>query len=466
MSCGFSKSLLQTNNVFENALASNISYKTIYLYTAYLGRVSVKVGILSDNTVLMECKGVGTTSDIIIKEVDLESSNLDANYLPKLNILSDLKSVVINININKEVFFLIQIIELDKAIVANNNINIKRYKNSLKKFKILEPILSSKFLNKYNNVNFTDEQLRFLYVKNSVVDVHFNTCMMIQFLQDTLNIPSINNNKVLLSVVNIKNLDNAYFTGDYMVYGNGKTYFYPLTSIDVISHELSHSIVQETAGLEYKAESGALNESFADCIATAFEFWIYKIFNEDIDKDNDLQGESDWLIGEDIGKTIKYLRDMQNPETANQPKSYKGKHWVNTTDTSAKNDNGGVHINSGVSNHCFYLLSQKIGVEKAFPIFYNCLLKLTKKSNFAQFSIALLECSSSKLKRTVNECLVLVNLSKALLDTEPEIDLKSDSDLEPDSCTFPNDHIPVTSRCCPHCFIFQKQKKNTNTIII
>jgi Zn-dependent metalloprotease len=59
-----------------------------------------------------------------------------------------------------------------------------------------------------------------------------------------------------------------------MVFGNGDTQFYPLTSIDVIGHELTHGLIQGLPDLEYKAHSGALNESYADIVGTTFEFYI------------------------------------------------------------------------------------------------------------------------------------------------------------------------------------------------
>ncbi len=464
MSCGFSQN--NTRNAIHNdvsGVAFATGYKTVQLYTAYLGRVSVRVGVSPDpNVVLMECKGSGSGSDIIIREIDAEVARVDPNTMPQLRMLSSKQPAVVNIADNKETFFQIKTMELQRANQEGNQQSITQHKKTLDKFRRIEPDLSYQLERKYSNIKFNGDQLRALYVKNSVVDVHFNTTLYLQFLQEKLNRPSINNSKLLLSICNVRDLDNAFFTGEYMVYGNGKEAFYPLTSIDVGGHELGHGLVQSTAGLEYQSESGALNESFADVLGTAFEFWLYKIFNTDEDKENDLQGESDWLIGEDIGKTMKYLRSMSNPESAKQPSKYKGLHWVDTRDTSDKNDYGGVHSNSGVGNHCFYIVSQKLGIETALSLFYNCLIKLNRRSDYTQFSSVLLSVTPDNMKDSVNECLLAVNLQVgASVPSQPDMpDIPDPSqEHQQGQVPYPNRHIPPTQKCCPHCLCLQQKRR-------
>ena len=94
-------------------------------------------------------------------------------------------------------------------------------------------------------------------------------------------------------------LDNAYWNGKAMFYGNGATSFKPLAgAIDVAGHEMTHGVVQSTANLEYQGESGAINESIAD------------IFGSMMDP-------ADWLIGEDVVKPGAFpggaLRSLQDP---------------------------------------------------------------------------------------------------------------------------------------------------------
>lgn len=130
-----------------------------------------------------------------------------------------------------------------------------------------------------------------------------------------------------------------------MVYGMGDGIeFNPVVGLDVEGHEYTHMVVANNGngGLVYQGESGALNESFADIFGTCVEF--YSGVNPD------------WTIGEDVVVGKPFLRSMSNPNAADNPDTYNGLHWVNPTNLSY--DNGGVHINSGVQNFWFYLLSQ------------------------------------------------------------------------------------------------------------
>ena len=136
-----------------------------------------------------------------------------------------------------------------------------------------------------------------------------------------------------------------------MFYGKGGSDMHPVVALDVAGHEFTHMVVNRNGngGLNYQGESGALNESFADIFGTAIEFYV---------NDN-----PNWTIGEGIFKSninYNYFRSMSDPNTTpaflapNQPDTYEGNYWANT---SSSFDNGGVHINSGVGNHWFYLLS-------------------------------------------------------------------------------------------------------------
>jgi hypothetical protein len=473
MSCGFGS--LNHNDVNQQVMEVSFSsgYKTKWLYTAYLGRVRVKVGTTSNKRKFnMECKGVGSASDIVVREIDSITSRIDPNARSTLVQLANKPPAVVDIRENKETFYKIQKMEAERAIAEKDYDGLTLRQSTLDKFSLLEPNLSKYFNRLYANIKYDPEELRALYVKNSVVDIHFNTILYLEFLQEKLNRPSINNGKLLLSVFNIPELDNAFFTGEYMVYGNGKDAFYPLTSTDVAGHELGHGLVQATAGLEYQGHSGALNESFADVLGVSFEFWLYKKFNSDDNKNNDILGESDWLIGEDIGKTLKYLRNMMDPTKAQnpQPKTLRGQYWL---DPNGQPDYGGVHVNSGVSNHCFYLLSEKIGQEPALSIFYNCLLKLSRNSDFIDFRNTLVECSPENVKATTQSCLDIVGLNSHAYSKwdksppanstpsggSPELPRNNPRTLPQNPAggvPYPNQHIPFQrTQCCPHCLCLQ-----------
>jgi Zn-dependent metalloprotease len=119
---------------------------------------------------------------------------------------------------------------------------------------------------------------------------------------------------------------------------------------DIVGHEFTHAVVQYTADLLYLTESGALNESYAD------------IFGESIEKF--ATGSMDWLLGE--GSAAGVIRSMEDPARYGQPANLKD---YQTTCFDA----GGVHTNSGIPNHAYYLLVQKIGIDKAARIAYRAL---------------------------------------------------------------------------------------------
>jgi len=188
----------------------------------------------------------------------------------------------------------------------------------------------------------------------------------------------------IVSIVNVSGEDgasmgNAFWNGFAIFYGNGDSAFFPLgRGLDVAGHEMSHGVVQNTANLRYQDESGALNESFAD------------VFGAMIDRD-------DWTIGEDVVKTGAFpsgaLRDMEDPHNGAAANDF-GRGWqpkhVNEQFLGSQ-DNGGVHINSGIPNHAFYKIAMQLGREKAEQIFYRALtVYLTKSSNFVDFRNAVL----------------------------------------------------------------------------
>ena len=141
----------------------------------------------------------------------------------------------------------------------------------------------------------------------------------------------------MISTVHLqRNYNNAYWNGTQMAYGDGDgTNFLNFSGdLDVVGHELSHGVTEATSNLIYQNESGALNEAFSDMMGTAIEFYY---------------GTGNWTIGEDITVGSNGIRNMANPGEDGDPSYYADRY----TGTS---DNGGVHTNSGIANHWFYLL--------------------------------------------------------------------------------------------------------------
>jgi len=167
--------------------------------------------------------------------------------------------------------------------------------------------------------------------------------------------------------------DNAFWNGTQMVYGDGdgKLFKRFTISVDVIGHELTHGITERTAGLEYSYQPGALNESISDVFGSLVK---QRSLNQEA-------GEADWLIGEGIlvPSLGAALRSMKAPGTAmeHDPQPADMQHYVELPDDGVPaHDNGGVHINSGIPNHAFYLAATSIGGyawDKAGKIWYQTL---------------------------------------------------------------------------------------------
>jgi Zn-dependent metalloprotease len=163
--------------------------------------------------------------------------------------------------------------------------------------------------------------------------------------------------------------DNAFWDGEQMAYGDGGIIFKPLTGdLAVIGHEFSHGVVQFSGGLTYRDQSGALNEHFADVFGSLTKQYAL----------NQKAGEADWLIGAGLllpSISGVALRSMKAPGTAyDDPLIGKDSQPYHMDDyVVTSRDSGGVHINSGIPNHAFYLLAMMLGGsawEKAGQIWY------------------------------------------------------------------------------------------------
>jgi Zn-dependent metalloprotease len=181
--------------------------------------------------------------------------------------------------------------------------------------------------------------------------------------------------------------NNAFWDGAEMVFGDGDTIVFSrfTKSLDVIGHELTHGVTENTAGLVYHKQSGALNESISDVFGSLVKQYH---LNQTADK-------ADWLIGAELlasGIHGKALRSMADPGSAYDDAKLGGqdpqpKHmdkYLDLPDTRP-GDYGGVHINSGIPNHAFYLAATKIGGhawEQAGHIWYTSLQQLSAQSQF------------------------------------------------------------------------------------
>jgi bacillolysin len=110
-------------------------------------------------------------------------------------------------------------------------------------------------------------------------------------------------------------------------------------ALDVVGHELTHGVTEYTSNLIYQGESGALNEAFSDIMGTSVEFFFQPT-------------RADWLIAEDIAiADAGFARSLEDPRRFGDPDHYSIRY-------TGSDDNGGVHINSTIASHAFYLAVQ------------------------------------------------------------------------------------------------------------
>ncbi|RYY66106.1 MAG: M4 family peptidase, partial [Chitinophagaceae bacterium] len=153
--------------------------------------------------------------------------------------------------------------------------------------------------------------------------------------------------------------DNAFWNGSAMTYGDGSgptaTGFKALTSLDVCGHEIGHGVCSFTSDLVYASESGAMNEGLSDIWAACIEHFAMVRSGSTVPTG----AYRPFYIGEQIGANADApLRRMDNPKAQGNPDTYGGTNWVNPTCTpTLANDQCGVHTNSGVINHWFFLLT-------------------------------------------------------------------------------------------------------------
>ncbi|RUQ86526.1 M4 family peptidase [Labedella gwakjiensis] len=182
--------------------------------------------------------------------------------------------------------------------------------------------------------------------------------------------------------------DNAFWDGSRMVFGDGDGQVFErfTRSLSVIGHELSHGVVQYSTNFVYEGQSGALNESVADVFGVLVEQYASRQSSD----------EASWLIGVGLftdeveGDAI---RSMSDPGSAydddvlgKDPQPGHMRDYIDTVE-----DNGGVHLNSGIPNKAFHLAATGIGGfawERAGRIWYHALTEgsLTATATFSEFA--------------------------------------------------------------------------------
>lgn len=293
-------------------------------------------------------------------------------------------------------------------------VSLDSCKYSVNKYYYLESTSDS-----YATLSFANTTTRISYLGDSdnswtaasqkvAVQAHYNTGKVVDYYASTFGRNGVNDaggpgftpslggfNLLLTAAVSYgKKYNNAFWDSSLgiMVYGDGDgKNFGPLVSTDISGHEMTHGVIQYTAGLNYTGESGGLNEAYADIFGAMIERYV----------DGNVTSASTWIIGEDAytpSTAGDGLRYMSNPaKDKNSLDYYKA--------NAGKYD---VHYSSGIANLAFYLLSEGgahptrggakmvgIGADAASEIWYRALVYyLTSSSTFADARNATLSAAA------------------------------------------------------------------------
>lgn len=240
------------------------------------------------------------------------------------------------------------------------------------------------------------------YVTDSVINtVYDNVGFIREFYKTYMNWVSYDNagSDLHLNCHYARKYNNAFWDGDEMVFGDGDGILFTnfANSLDIAGHELTHGVVQYTANLIYNGQPGALNEHMADVFGVAIR--------QHTEGQTSDPANANWLIGDTImGPALQgqAIRNMKAPGTA-YDNQYMGKdpqpdHMNNYYYGSS--DNYGVHINSGIPNKVFYLVSVGFGdTMKSALLWFETLKTMVSNENFETFKIKLV----NKTQQLVSE---------------------------------------------------------------
>jgi thermolysin len=227
----------------------------------------------------------------------------------------------------------------------------------------------------------------------AAVDAHFNAAVVYKYYKEKHGRNAIDGNGgAMISTAHFgQAFENAAWDGRGMLYGDGGEIFRPLSvSLDVVGHEFTHGVIQRTSNLIYQNQSGALNEAVAD------------IFGAFIEHSLSPDDTKNWALGEAVVRAGSPLRDMRNPQAVDQPQPAHMSRYVNT-----QQDNGGVHINSGIINNAAFLMTMGgtnpvskvevkygIGWEKSEKLWYRAATSyFMQNTNFAQAAEGVLQAA-------------------------------------------------------------------------
>jgi Zn-dependent metalloprotease len=258
------------------------------------------------------------------------------------------------------------------------------------------------------------------------ISAHVNACRVLEFYQSVLQRDSIDDKGMaIISRVNVTwarqepppTLLNAFWWNGNMWYGqirrNGR-----LVSLsrylDVIGHELTHGVIETTSNLVYATQSGALNESFADCAGVIINNWFTASDRNDVDT-------WDWEIGRDLRASGKPLRDFADPTRVGLPAHMNQFRRLAPGQTpNGSNDNGFVHFNSNIHNKAVHnLLTLKLNgtrvltVTEVAVLTYLGMARLTRLATFSDARQSMLDVAQTMFGGNPNKQDKLDTIRKA-----------------------------------------------------
>lgn len=271
--------------------------------------------------------------------------------------------------------------ELNICYLQNSDVTVKNYrssKNSIISFSCENPDVE------HNNLYWDSDQDAANGGFSPANDALFSGAVVKDMYMDWYQVPVLTKgDKPMLLIMNVHApMDNAYWDGRQMTFGDGYSMFYPLTSLGVAAHEISHGFTEQHSGLWYSGQSGGMNESFSDMAAQAAEFYAYKT--------------NSWQIGPEIMKREgKALRYMDKPSTDCGRKE-PGKN-CSIDEVSQYHESLDVHYSSGIFNRVFYLIGTSPGwdTQKAFDIMIKANMDhWTSSSSFAEGACGVMKATT------------------------------------------------------------------------
>lgn len=223
------------------------------------------------------------------------------------------------------------------CVMENEAVITTDYQNEAEFIDIEEPFLFECYENTQRETNGAASPLN---------DAHYFGTVSATMYVDWFGISPLED-KVKINVHVNEFMDNAFWDGKAIYFGDGNDEFFPFTVLDIVSHELAHGFTERFSNLIYSEESGGINESFSDMAGEAAEYY--------------LRQQNDWFAAGEIRKDGTPLRYFEHP-THDEVSIDHVKDFYPDID---------VHFSSGIYNRVFFLLANSDGwnVKNAFEAF-------------------------------------------------------------------------------------------------